>query len=277
LKGTREMPVMPVSLALFRATVALQRGELAAAAPLLLRAESLASHLNHYELLWHVKRCQVVLALDALEPRAGAESRARLVQLHQEAVQTGIRSAEPLIAFDRAVLLDRSKAELAQDIALARSLEHDPWDPPSLWALKVRALASIGRTNEARASLAAHPPRTLAVLPCDSQYLGTLGHLTRAALLLGASDYYEALYALLSPYPGYFSAQLTFWCEGAVPSLLGQLSMALGHTSEGIALLERGLAAERRAGLIACAAESQQALDKAHETPPRASRLPRVS
>jgi DNA-binding winged helix-turn-helix (wHTH) protein len=275
LLGTRDMPVMPVVLALFRGTVALQRGDVAAVPASLFRAESLAQHLNHYELLWHVKRCQTVLSMNQ---GALAEGRTRLTQLHQEALQSGIRSAEPLSAFDRAVLLGRTSAEHAQDGSLARALEHDVWDPPSLWALKIRALATAGRMDEARASLRTRRPSTLAALPCDSQYLGTLGHLARAALVLDATDYFEPLYALLARYPRYFSAQLSFWCEGAVPALLGRLSLALGRPAEAIAHLEVGLAAERRAGLIACASETQRLLeDVQREQPARASRAPRIS
>lgn len=251
--GTREMPVVPVMLTLFRATVAAQRGELAAAESGLAHAEALACLLNHNELAWHLRRGRAISRINA---GAWAEGRSRLVQLHHEAEQHGIGTTLPLCAFDRAVIFERGDAAGAAQ--LARTLEHDVSEPPSLWALKVRGLAAAGFTDHARAALRMLPPTALADLPCDSQYLGTLGHLTRAVVQLEASEYLEPLSALVARYPGYFSVQMSFLCEGSMASLHGRLLLALGSASEAMAQLKLGLAAEERAGLSRCAAETRQ-------------------
>jgi hypothetical protein len=254
LKGTRDMAHMPLSVALFRATAAFQRGDSTGVRATLLRAESLAVHLSHVELLWFVKRCQ---ALCRINEGALAEGRTQLAQLHHEAEQRGTGTALPLCAFDRAVIFDPASRSPSDDAFLARALEHDEHAPPGLWALKIRALATIGQLDGARASLRMLAPEALAQLPCDSQYLGTLGHLTRAVLLLDAAEYFEPLCALLARYPSFLSAQISFLCEGAMPALHGRLLSALGRNAEAIEQLQLGLAAERNAGLSRCAEETQ--------------------
>jgi hypothetical protein len=254
LKGTRDMAHMPLSVALFRATAAFQRGDSTGVRATLLRAESLALYLNHIELLWFVKRCQ---ALCRINEGALAEGRAQLAQLHHEAEQRGTGTALPLCAFDRAVIFDPASRSPADDAFLARALEHDEHAPPGLWALKIRALATIGQLDAARASLRMLAPEALAQLPCDSQYLGTLGHLTRAVLLLDATEYFEPLCVLLARYPSFLSAQISFLCEGAMPALHGRLLSALGRNAEAIEQLQLGLVAERSAGLALCADETQ--------------------
>jgi DNA-binding winged helix-turn-helix (wHTH) protein len=251
--GTREMPVMPMMLAFFHATVALQRGQLAAAESALSHAESIACYLNHAELSWHIRRCRAVGRINRGEL---ADGRAKLAQLHREIEHTGLGTALPLCAFDRVMLLERTD-EAAENAQLARELEVDPSEPPSLWALKVRGLARAGLVDHARAALRRVAPSALAELPCDSQYLGTLGHLTRAVLELGVTEYLEALRALLERYPTYFSAQLSFVCEGSMPALLGRVLRALGREEEAVVQLERGAEAEERAGLVSAAQETR--------------------
>jgi hypothetical protein len=75
-------------------------------------------------------------------------------------------------------------------------------------------------------------------LPCDRDYLGTLGHLTRACLTLGALDYAEVLYRSLEPYSDAFAAHISFFCEGPVGQLLGMLSSALGKPARALVHLE---------------------------------------
>src|SRR5207237_398747 len=73
------------------------------------------------------------------------------------------------------------------------------------------------------------PAERLADLPCDLDHLGTLGALSRAALALRELEYAEALYALLLPYPDHFAVHLSFFCDGAVRSVLGAIAVALGR------------------------------------------------
>jgi hypothetical protein len=114
--------------------------------------------------------------------------------------------------------------------------------------------------DDARAALRLVAPSELAQLPSDSQYLGTLGHLTRAALALDAREYFEPLLALLLRHSSYFSVQLSFLCEGSMLSLAGRLLIALGREDEATTQLQEGLAAEQRAGFTGCAAETEQLL-----------------
>jgi len=170
-------------------------------------------------------------------------------------------TAQPLCAFDRAVLFE--DVGVADQPWLLGALDHDASEPPSILALKARALAAQGHLDEGRALLRRLAPDALVQLPCDSQYLGTLGHLTRAALTLHASEYFEPLCELLGRYPSYFSAQISFLCEGSVQSLMGRLLLALGRTADATVALRAGLAAEHGQGLLRCATESQAVLDQA--------------
>jgi DNA-binding winged helix-turn-helix (wHTH) protein len=256
LAGAREMPPTPLMLALFRATVALQRGDLAAVRPALVRAESIARLLNHLELIWHVLRCKALMQINT---GAVAEGRQQLEQLPCES-QHRPATTYPMSAFDRAVLLEVPEGGLRLSEIEARALEHRAWDPPGLWALKLRALASAGFLDDARAALRLVAPDALAQLPSDSQYLGTLGHLTRAALALDAREYFEPLLSLLLRHPSYFSAQLSFLCEGSMLSLAGRLLLALDRKDEAMTQLQEGLAAEQRAGLAGCAVETERLL-----------------
>jgi len=256
LTGAREMPPTPLMVSLFRATVALQRGDLAAVRPALLRAESIARLLNHLELIWHVLRCQAVMLINT---GAVAEGRQELARLPCEA-QHRPATTYPMSAFDRAVLLEIPEAGLRLSELEVRALEHRSWDPPGLWALKLRALASAGFSDDARAALRLVDPSALAELPSDSQYLGTLGHLARAALALEAREYFEPLVQLLLRHPSYFCAHLSFVCEGSTRALAGRLLLALGRKDEALTQLKEGLAAEQRAGLASCAADTEQLL-----------------
>ena len=103
-------------------------------------------------------------------------------------------------------------------------------------------------------------PSALFSLPCDTHYLGTLGHVARAALRLGELSYAEATFTLLEPFATHFSVQGSLYCEGAVPQLLGMIAHALGRESDAITQLERGIAMSDGVGFVLRSIEGRLAL-----------------
>jgi DNA-binding winged helix-turn-helix (wHTH) protein/tetratricopeptide (TPR) repeat protein len=253
-QNPRLMPVLPADLALTRAVWALQRGDDAAIVAALDRCATRCREIGPGEVLWNAERCA---ALRRINLGSWSEGFSALAALHRQAEQRGFLGTAPFCAFDRAVLFGEPRDTPLLDDALRSALELDGSEPPSIWSLKLRALCALGLFDEARTMLRAVPADRLAQLPCDSEYLGTLGHLTRAALALKARDYIAALYPLLEPYGQYYSAHVSFLCEGAVPQLLGMLSHALGRRDEALAQLEVGLRMNVEAGLAPRTAESR--------------------
>jgi hypothetical protein len=115
----------------------------------------------------------------------------------------------------------------------------------------------VGLHNEALGVLRARSSGDLLRLPCDSQLLGTLGHLTRACVQLSALDYVEALESRLRAYPEHFAIHFSFLCEGSVPHLLGMLALLSGRHGDAIPLLETGIGMSERAGFGPCAADAR--------------------
>lgn len=242
-KGT---PLLPIDLSFQRAVTAAQGGELSSAPPALERALESARGLRHRELSWHTERMQALHRHNIGEFDA---AEAALSDLHQRAETGAIWGTAPLCAFDRAVTLAELGVAQPLDAESRRALEYSSSDPPSFWALKVRALASAGLRDQARTSLRAVAIPDLAKLPCDRDHLGTLGQLARAALILGEADYGEALYSLLSEYSGRLAINTAFLCEGSVDQLLGMLASAAGREERACLHLESGLQHNRNAGL----------------------------
>lgn len=140
---------------------------------------------------------------------------------------------------------------------------YDDGDPPSVWSMKVRLLAATGRHRDAKRELDRVAPVRLAALPRDRDYLGTLGALARAALVLGARDYCEALYPFLVPYEDHFAVHVSFICEGSVGQLCGELSAALGQSVAAHEHFERCRARSELAGIKAIRIPTLQSGDEA--------------
>ncbi len=243
----------PVLLGLHRAITSLQRGDVPASTSTLEWSAARGRLVDSRELLWHVERFRALLRINE---GPSAESLAALKALHRRAAAEAILGADVLCAYDQAVVL----GEVTSASVLRTILARDPDDPPSIWSLKVRALTAAGLHEDARAALRKVAPHRLAFLPCDRDYLGTLGALARAALTLRVLDYAEALYPLLAPYPTYFAAHVGFFCEGSVSELLGRLARLLGRPNDAIHHLETAVVASERAGLAVCAAQARAAL-----------------
>ena len=240
------MPVLPVDLALYRAVHALQGGDLERA---LASAETAAAHsrrLHHEELLWHAERMRALIALNAGRGEAALNELARL---HERASRPELFGVQAFAAFDRAIWFGELGARAPLDDAERSALAYDAADPPSLWSMKLRALAAAGLREESRTALRALAPRDLAALPSDRDLLGTLGHVVVAALLVGAPEYASAAAERLARHREGYAAHIAFQCEGSVPHLLGLVALAQGDTDRAIAELEVGIVRNERAGL----------------------------
>jgi hypothetical protein len=221
------------------------------------RAASRCREIDQREGLYYAERGLVLLRFNQGDDATLASS---LAALHARAEQLGLERTAPFVGFDRAVVLPELGEPPALDERLRRALSYERSDPPGIWAMKVRALASAGWVEAAHASLRAVAPADLAKLPCDRDYLGTLGHLARAALQLGAQEYVKSLYSLLLPYPERFSIHVSFLAEGSVAQLLGLLASALGEQPKAETHLRAGVAHNERAGLARRAAEARSQL-----------------
>lgn len=247
-------PVLPVDLSLARAIGALQRGDVNAIATALDAASARCRELRHDELLWHSQRFQ---ALSRINAGAWPDGVAALDGLHRQAERHQILGTSALCAFDRSVIFSELAAAPPLDDALRGALAFDSSEPPSIWALKLRALSTLGLADEARAVLRTISPSDLADLPKDRDYLGTLGHVARAALTLSELEYAEATASLLLPHRDRFAGHVSFLCEGSVAQLLGMLEHALGRRAQAISQLEAGIRMNDRAGFAPRAAEAR--------------------
>jgi DNA-binding winged helix-turn-helix (wHTH) protein len=225
----RTLSVPPVLIDLQRAIVALQDGDLGAMDAALARCEARCRKLNYAELLFHAERFRTLAAIHR-EGTSAAHVDA-LQALHARAEQHEILGAELLCAYDRCVVLGEL-AGLPVPIAAVRDkLAFDAGDAPNLWSLKLRALSAAGLSAEARAGLLAVPAERLALLPCDRDYLGTLGHLVRVALAVDAPEYLCALRPLLAPYPDRLAVHVSFVSQGPVSELLQAIDARAGAHS----------------------------------------------
>ena len=239
------LSVPPLMLELHRALRALQDGALSDMQLALERATLRCRELDS-ELLWHFERFALIAQLNVgADPVASAALRA----LHERARSEAITGTELFCAYDEVIVLDlRPRAE-----RLRETFGSAAEDRPNVWSMKVRALSAAGLRDEARALLREVPAARLSALPCDRDYLGTLGALARAAIDLGETDYVAQLYALLQPHTHGFCAHVSFVCEGAVSSVLGLLARALGRRGEAAAHLQAGQWRSASVGLGASA------------------------
>lgn len=250
----RTMPVTQLDLAMFRAFEALQQGDQPSAKASLELAAMRNRTLGEAELAWHIERSLVIARVNQGDSAGALDALAKLRRVAEQRATIG---TAPFTAFDRTVVAREITGTSARDEELRRALALEDSDPPSIWSMKVRALAAAGFTEDARAALQAVPAERLSDLPCDAHHLGTLGHLARAALDLHAHDYAAALYPLLARYPDAFAGHVSFLCEGSISQLLGALAHALGRRTQAVAHLERGIRLNDNAGFALCAAEAR--------------------
>jgi hypothetical protein len=251
----REHPAMlamvPAELAVHRSISALQRGDAEAQSGALAELEACAHQLKHIELAWHAERWQI---LRTINTGANQQAVAALQRLHKRARRQGFIGYETFCAFDEQVVLAMFGRAPTIDYRTREALTPESHDPPSIWALKVRALATAGLRQPARLALQMHSAR-LKSLPCDRDHLGTLGHLARAAVLLDAPDIAATIYEVLLPSAECFAGHVSFFSEGPVSQLLGMLAVVLGQPVQAKFHFERALVMAQGAELRLRAAE----------------------
>ncbi|HKU42555.1 MAG TPA: hypothetical protein VJR89_30565, partial [Polyangiales bacterium] len=249
---SQRLPIVPAELGIARMVEALQSGNHAKLTTLLSRVRAHCQELRHIELVWHAERWEVLSRINA-DP--SPELLANLERLQRRAARYAITGHEPFCAFDRCVVGTELGSPPQLDDALRRTLAFEAADPPSVWAMKVRAWTSVGAPGDARSTLRAHSPQQLAQLPHDRDYLGTLGHLARAVCALHALDYAHVLYGLLSRYPDRVAGHVSFYCEGTTQQLLGMLAQTLNRPAQATLHFQSALAHSDSAGLGLRAAE----------------------
>lgn len=256
----KRWPVLPLDLAVHRALVALQHGDQARVTGALESAAARSRQLGKGMLGWHVDRATVLGRVNSGQCEGALDE---LGRLHAKARASLVHGTVLFEAFDRSVLAREINGEASLDEPLHDALAYDPIDPPTLWSMKVRALASAGFTDEASILLRRFDAPALTELPCGPHYLGTLGHLARAAVILKARAFMDVLHPLLARFPNAFAGHVSFWAEGPIPQLLGMMALASGRLPEAIAHLERGIELADLASLKLCAAECRLELARA--------------
>ena len=245
------MTVQAVLLEAHRAVAALQDGELPAMYAALDRGLA-RSHQLDPDLHWLLLRMRALARIHEGDTAGGTQ---QLMSLVRPEHSTRAFASDLLCAAD-ACLVQQTPERIPREQLLSL-MAADPDDPPNIWALKVRTLSAAGYASEAMRQLAEVKATQLAALPCDRDYLGTLGALTRAALALSAREYLEALVPLLKPYADLFATNIAFYCEGSGAQLLGLIAARLGRNVEAQQLLAEAISLSEQRGLGACAAQAR--------------------
>ncbi len=235
-----------------RIVVSLQEGDAAGIEDSIAAFGAAARELRHPELEWHHRRAGVVHRMNRGD-YGGLEAAVR--ELHLAAEELHLFSLQGVRALDRIILrreTDSTSALPAFDAALLIG----EGDCPYRRARKIRSLVELGAIDVARAALQDLPPGKLDRLPHDRDFLSTLVHLSVASIATSSHSHAEALYALLSPYPHWYAADLSLHCDGSVSHFLGTLARSLGRTREATKHLEEALDRNDRAGFAPQAAHS---------------------
>jgi DNA-binding winged helix-turn-helix (wHTH) protein/tetratricopeptide (TPR) repeat protein len=246
-----------------RIVLALQEGSLEAVEQAIDAFGAAARELKHPELEWHHRRARVVHRMN----RGDFDGLpAALKALHEEAESQRLFSLRGVRAVDW-IVLRRETDSMSNLPPLQDALVVHEVDCPYRRARKVRSLAELGPIEAARSALHELAPASLGRLPHDRDYLGTLVHLSVASIATRSQAHAEALYALLSPYPHWYAADLSLHCDGSVSHFLGTLARALGRTREATRHLEEALECNERAGYAPQAAHSAYELARALSDP----------
>ena len=235
-----------------RIVVALQRGDATAVEEAVAAFGAAARELKHPELEWHHRRAGVVQRMNRGD-FDGLPS--VLKELHDQAEGMRLFSLRGVRFVDWIVL--RRQTDSPSNLrALEACLAVQEGDCPYRRARKIRSLAELGATEAARTALHELAPPALERLPHDRDYLATLVHLSVASIATRSQAHAEALYALLSPYPYWYSADLSLHSDGSVSHFLGTLAGSLGRPRDAARHLEEALECNEHAGFAPQAAHS---------------------
>jgi hypothetical protein len=251
-----ELGPMPLTLIdLHCVLTGLQQGDVTKAARALERWELRHKDLEG-EMRWHHERMRALVMINLDQEREG---RSALVALHRRSSCCEMRGGIALFcAYDQHMLFSPGKL----DPALQRALAPAAFDPPNIWAHKLRALETAGALDDARSALELLPAGRLRALPCDREFLGTMGALARTALRLQAQAYIRVIYERLVPYPEHFAVGLFGLCEGSVSLLLGLLAWAGGDKRRASDHFDTAVLCSDRAGFARSAAEARTARER---------------
>jgi hypothetical protein len=189
-----------------------------------------------------------------------------LMALHEEAEGLRLFSLRGVRALDW-IVLRRETDSMSNLPSMESALVVQDSDCPYRRARKIRSLAELGAIESARTALHELAPAALGRLPHDRDYLATLVHFSVASIATRSDAHAEALYALLSPYPDWYAADLSMHCDGSVSHFLGTLARSLGRTREATRHLEEALEYNERAGFAPQAAHSAYELARALSDP----------
>ncbi len=244
-------------LGMFQMIYATQRGDRAGFERALAALDATVQQFGFTELKWHHRRMQLAARMNRGEL---ADAYPELQALHRDAERYGFFAHEMICGHDLLVwALDSVVIDPVPDAALIPA-RPDPNDPPNVLALKLRTHLDLGQPEVARAILADFSARGIERLPCDRDYLGTLGHLAAAAAALGERPAAQALHDLLAPYAEYFATDVSLHCRGSIAHFLGVLARALGRLPEAVARFEHAVARNDAFGLRLRAADSRYEL-----------------
>jgi DNA-binding winged helix-turn-helix (wHTH) protein len=256
--GHRNLASWPVQAAFSHTVVCLQRADMEGVMRHTAAMRAIARQFKRPELAWHFRRASAVHQMNRGE---FVEAEASLKELRDWADRARLFGRQSMYAVDWGVLL-RETADVGRLASYEQTMIPEESDCPFRRARKVRFLAEIGHTQVARGFLEDLPAERLSRLPHDRDYLGTLVHLAAAALATNSRGQIEALYALLSPYPHLYAADLSLHCDGSVAHFLGLLADALGRTRESVEHFEQALVANEKAGFEGRAAHSAYELGR---------------
>jgi DNA-binding winged helix-turn-helix (wHTH) protein len=246
-----------------RIVLSLQRGDSEAVQDAIDAFGAAARELKHPEFEWHHRRVGVVQRMNRGDfdglPSA-------LTALHEEAEGLRLFSLRGVRAIDW-IVLRREIDSMSNLPSLESALVVQQSDCPYRRARKIRSLAELGAIESARTALHEHAPEAFGRLPHDRDYLATLVHFSVASIATHSEAHAEALYALLSPYPHWYAADLSMHCDGSVSHFLGTLARSLGRAREATRHLEEALECNERAGFAPQAAHSAYELARALSDP----------
>jgi DNA-binding winged helix-turn-helix (wHTH) protein len=235
-----------------RIVIALQHGDMAAVDRSIGAFGAAARELKHPELEWHHQRAVIVHRMNRGQFDGLKEA---LQELHDRAEDLRLFSLEGVRAVDWSVLL-RETGAISGSGSFENKLVPQESDCPYRRARKIRSLVELGAVEKARSALYELPSDRLERLPHDRDYLGTLVHLAVASVATRSEAHAQSVYALLSPYPHLFAADLSMHCDGAVSRFLGMLARSLGRTQEAVHHLEDAFQRNEQTGFLPQAAHS---------------------
>lgn len=246
-----------ISTARFRLIAALQHGDAAALQRAIDQRARVLAKAKNRELSWHHERLLLVLRMNRGQFNGVS---AELERLRDIAKRLGLHAWPTLWASDLAELLLRTGDCSVLANAMRPALSPCDHDLPSVLARKLRFLVELGFEADARAAMTQVTSDYILDLPHDRDYVGMLCQLAATSAALGLRPQCQSLYALLSPYPHCYAADVSFHCAGSVSHFLGLLARALGEPRAAIEHFRQAVEHNRRFGLEACRVSSQYQL-----------------